>query len=35
MCIKKIDAEKNIFGQTYRVFNLAIFQQLHLVNKGW
>ena len=35
MCMKKFDAEKNIFLQTYRVFNLAIFWQLHLVNNGW
>ena len=25
MCMKKFDAEKDIFWQTYRVFNLAIF----------
>ena len=25
----------NIFGQTYRVFNLAIFRQLPLVNNDW
>ena len=37
MCIKKFDAKKNIFWQTDRVFNLAIFWQLqlHLVNNGW
>ena len=26
---------KNIFWQTYRVFNLAIFGWLHQVNNGW
>ena len=30
MCMKKFDTEKNIFWQTDRVFNLAIFQQLHM-----
>ena len=25
MCMKKFDAEKILFWQTYRVFNLAIF----------
>ena len=35
ICIKKLDAEKNIFWQIDRVFNLAIFWQLHLVNNGW
>ena len=34
MCIKKFDAEKNIFWQTDRVFNLAFFWQLHLVSNG-
>ena len=33
--MKKFDAEKNIFWQTDRVFNLAMFQKLHLVNNGW
>ena len=33
MCMKKFDAD--VFFVNYRVFNLAIFQQLHLVNKGW
>ena len=33
MCMKKFDAENNFFFlQTDRVFNLAIFRQLHLVN---
>ena len=31
---KKFDAEKNIFWQTDRVFNSAIFRQLHIVNNG-
>ena len=35
MWMKKYDAEKNIFWQTYRVLTLAIFRQLHLVNNGW
>ena len=35
MCMKKFDAEKKIFWQTYRAFNLAIFWQLHLVSDGW
>ena len=34
-CMKKFDAENNIFWQTYMVFNLAIYRQLHLVNNGW
>ena len=35
MYMKKFDAEKNIFWQTNRVFNLAIFRQLHLANNRW
>ena len=35
MCIKKFDGEKNIFWQIDKVFYLAIFWQLHLVNNGW
>ena len=34
MCMKKFDAEKNILKKTYKVFNLAIFQQLHQVSNG-
>ena len=34
MCMKKFGAEKNIFWQTYSVFNLVIFWQLHLVNNS-
>ena len=34
MCIKKFDAENNIFGHIYRVFDLAIFLPLHLLNNG-
>ena len=34
MCIKMFDAEK-IFFDKLRVFNLAIYRQLHLVNNGW
>ena len=33
--MKMFDAEKNIFRQTDRAFNLAMFWQLHLVNNGW
>ena len=32
MCMKKFEAEQIFFWQTYRVFNLAIFRQLPLVN---
>ena len=32
--MKQLDAE-NIFGQSYMVFNLAIFGLLHQVNNGW
>ena len=32
---KEVWCWKNIFWQTDRVFNLAIFWQLHLVNNGW
>ena len=37
MYMKKFDAEKkkNVFWQTYRVSNSAIFLQLYLVNNGW
>ena len=35
MCMKKFDAEKIFFDKTYRVFDLAIYRQLHLVNNGW
>ena len=35
MCKKKFDAEKNVFRQIDRVFNLAIFWQMHLVNNCW
>ena len=35
MCMKKFDAEKKFFLQTDKVFNLAIFRHLHLVNNGW
>ena len=33
--MKKFDAEKNVFWQIDRVFNLGMFRQLHLVNNGW
>ena len=32
---EEVWCRKNIFWQTYRVFNLAICRQLHLVNNGW
>ena len=32
--LKKFDAEKIFFLQTDRVFNLAIFRQLHVVNNS-
>ena len=32
---EEVWSRKNIFWQTYRVFNLAIYRQLHLVNNGW
>ena len=35
MGMKKFGAEKFFFEHTDRVFNLAMFQQLHLVNNGW
>ena len=35
MGMKKYDAEKFFFGQTYRVFNLAIFRRLYQVTNGW
>ena len=36
MCMKKFDAEKNIFFLTnLQVVNLAIYRQLHLVSNGW
>ena len=35
MCMKKFDAEEIFFWQIDRVFNLAMFWQLHLVNNGW
>ena len=31
---EKVWCSKNVFWQTYRVFNLAIYRQLHLVNNG-
>ena len=34
MYMKKFDAEK-IFWQNDKIFKLAIFQQLHLINNGW
>ena len=34
--MKKFDAEKKkFFDKTHRVFNLGIFQWLHLVSDGW
>ena len=35
MCMKMCDAEKNFFLQTYKVFDLVIFQWLHLVSDAW
>ena len=32
---EEVLCRKNTFWQTYRVFNLAIFQWLHLVSDGW
>ena len=33
MCMKKFDAEKNIFWQTYRVFNLAIYRSVRVAER--
>ena len=33
--MKKFVAENNIFWQTDRVFNLAMFRQLHLADNDW